>query len=141
MFHLVTVVSTETVEEEFVAEGWVNAQGLITFTGLGEGTYTITELVAPDGYNKLEDSITVVISSNAGSLTITEGTETVTWTATVDGEDATVTDGVVKFDVENTSGSTLPETGGIGTTLFYVFGGIMVLGAAVLLVTKKRMTA
>ena len=43
------------------------------------------------------------------------------------------------FDIENKSGATLPETGGIGTTLFYVIGGLLVVGAGVLLVTKKRM--
>lgn len=43
------------------------------------------------------------------------------------------------FEIENKSGATLPETGGIGTTLFYVIGGLLVVGAGVLLVTKKRM--
>ena len=43
------------------------------------------------------------------------------------------------FEIENKSGATLPETGGIGTTLFYVIGALLVVGAGVLLVTKKRM--
>ena len=140
----VDVVSTETITVPFVAEGWVNADGVITFTGLGEGTYTITELVAPDGYNELEAPIVVIISSSTdlANLKIVDGDEEIEWGATVDGEEATINeDGVVEIEVKNYSGSTLPETGGIGTTLFYVFGGIMVLGAAVLLVTKKRMNA
>ena len=45
----------------------------------------------------------------------------------------------MNFDIANNSGATLPETGGIGTTLFYVIGGLLVVGAGVLLVTKKRM--
>ena len=45
----------------------------------------------------------------------------------------------MNFDIANKSGATLPETGGIGTTLFYVIGGLLVVGAGVLLVTKKRM--
>lgn len=139
-YNKIEVVSTETITTPFVAEGWVDASGVITFTGLGAGTYTITELEAPNGYNKLENPITVVITSNVADLIISDGSEQVTWTATVDDEEATVNAGKVEFKVENTSGSTLPETGGIGTTLFYVFGTIMVLGAAVLLITKKRMS-
>ena len=52
-----------------------------------------------------------------------------------------VSTGAVSADIENNTGSTLPETGGMGTTIFYVVGSILVLGAVVLLVTKKRMGA
>lgn len=137
-YQKVEVVTTETVKENFVAEGWVDQNGVITFTGLGAGTYTITELVAPDGYNKLTTPITVVISATVPEE-IVEGSEKVTWTATVNGTSATVNNGVVEYTVENNAGSTLPETGGMGTTLFYIVGGIMVAAAAVLLVTKRRM--
>ena len=51
------------------------------------------------------------------------------------------TDGIIKITVENTSGSTLPETGGMGTTMFYAVGAVLVLAAVVLLVTKRRMRA
>ena len=137
----IEVVSTETVETPFVAEGWVNAEGVLTFTGLGEGTYTITEIVAPNGYNLLTAPIVVVIDSNAETIEAPIATTTVTWTATVDGNEATVNNGVVELVVENISGSTLPETGGMGTTLFYIVGGIMMMAALVLLVTKRRMSA
>ncbi len=135
----IEVVSTETVQTPFVAEGWVNENGVLTFTGLGEGTYTITEIIAPAGYNLLTAPITVVITSNAAEITDPTAATTVTWSATVDGEDATVNNGVVELTVENVSGSTLPETGGMGTTLFYVVGSILVLAAVILLVTKRRM--
>ena len=63
-------------------------------------------------------------------------------TLTVDTADAVtgvLETGIVSTNVENNSGAQLPETGGMGTTLFYVLGGILVLSAGVLLVTKKRM--
>lgn len=50
-------------------------------------------------------------------------------------------EGSLSADVVNKSGSTLPTTGGMGTTIFYVVGSILVLGAAILLITKKRMSA
>ena len=131
----IEVVSTETVKTPFVAEGWVNADGVLTFTGLGEGEYTITEIKAPAGYNLLTEPIIVKITSNAAEIVAPEANTTVTWTA----ENATVNNGVIELTVENVSGSTLPETGGMGTTLFYVLGSIMVLAAVVLLVTKRRM--
>lgn len=137
----IEVVSTETIQAPFVAEGWVNADGVLTFTGLDEGTYTITELVAPAGYNLLTAPITVVITSNAAQIQDPTAATTVEWSATVDGQEATVNSGVVELTVENTSGSTLPETGGIGTTVFYILGSALTLGAVVLLVTKRRMNA
>lgn len=136
----IEVVSTETIKTPFVAEGWVDANGVLTFTGLGEGTYTITEIVAPAGYNLLTAPITVVITSNAADINDPTVATIVTWSATVDETEATINNGVVELTVENISGSTLPETGGMGTTLFYILGAVMVLAAVVLLVTKKRMT-
>ena len=64
---------------------------------------------------------------------------TITPTKGDDGKTLTLTPVTAK--VENKSGSELPETGGMGTTIFYVLGSILVLGAAVLLITKKRMNA
>jgi len=58
---------------------------------------------------------------------------------TVDGEE--LGDGVYKFDVVNNAGAVLPSTGGIGTTIFYVIGSLLVIGAGVVLVTRRRMDA
>lgn len=123
-----TVTQDTTDIENITAEGYVDANGVITFTGLGVGTYTITELVAPDGYNLLTEAITVVVDFD---------TVEKVFTATVRGDKVDVVDGVIAFDVINNAGTVLPGTGGIGTTIFYVVGGLLVVAAAVLLVTKK----
>ena len=129
----IEVVTKDTsAVENIVAEGYVDENGVMTFTGLGEGEYTITELVAPNGYNLLTAPIVV-------NVTFDEVNKV--FTATVDGEDAEVIDGVISFDVVNNEGSVLPGTGGIGTTIFYVLGAILLVGAAVLLISKKLASA
>lgn len=100
-----------------------NAQGKIDIAGLDADTYYLRETVAPAGYNKLAEDVEVTITPTKGN----------------DGKTLTLTPVTAK--VENKSGSELPETGGMGTTIFYVLGSILVLGAAVLLITKKRMNA
>ena len=106
------------------------ASGNIQFEGLDAGTYYLEETTAPTGYNKLTAPITVVISS-----TLPTAGGTASYTVTADG--ATTTDYTVR--VENKAGTELPSTGGIGTTIFYVIGGGLMVAAIVLLVTKKRM--
>ena len=106
--------------------------GMFNIHGLDEGTYTLTETAVPDGYNKAAD-ITV---------TITVNTETGHFEATTGGKahvDLTITNG--DNIIVNEKGATLPSTGGIGTTIFYVAGSLMVLAAAILLITKRRMGA
>ncbi len=94
--------------------------GKATISGLDAGTYTLTETAAPNGYNKLTETITVVIDEK-GNVTVND-------------EDATT------LQVVNQAGTTLPGTGGMGTTIFYVVGVVLMAGAAVLLITKKRMS-
>ena len=97
--------------------------GKVNIYGLAGKTYTLTETKAPDGYNKLVTSETVNLA---------DGSKT----------HATIVDSVYKDGgvvVENHAGTVLPSTGGMGTTLFYVIGGDLMVAAVVLLVTKKRM--
>lgn len=96
--------------------------GKFTIQGLGAGTYYLTEIKQPDGYNKLAKSVKVEIDVN-GAIT-------------VDGNLITGVDKLVK--VENKTGTVLPSTGGAGTTMIYLIGGALVLGSGVVLVTKRR---
>ena len=136
-------------EEDFSAEGYVNKNGVLTFKGLSEGDYTIKEVVAPDGYNILDTEIKISIDWTEP----TENETTCSWTVQkimkdpTTGKDVTETldvdnnTSLFDFYVVNNRGSLLPSTGGIGTTIFYVVGGLLVAGAGILLVTKKRMSA
>lgn len=104
--------------------------GMIAVEGLDADTYYLEETKAPGGYNKLAGPVEVEISH-----TVTDEGVHMTHTLKQD------TTNVEKVEIENKSGTELPETGGIGTTIFYVLGSILVIGAVVLLITKKRMNA
>ncbi len=119
--------------------GEVKGEDLTTFvwTGLDEGTYTLKETATPVGYNTIED-IVFTITCNEPE-TVNTVADKATWTS--DNDDIDFADGTFKTTVVNTTGLVLPETGGIGTTIFYIVGGLLVLGAAVLLITKKRVSA
>ena len=124
---------TGWVDSEAAAAAVVTpASGNIKLEGLDAGTYYLEETKAPTGYNKLSDPITVEIRSTLPDP-VTGGTAS--YTVTYGGE--TAKDGVVR--VENKTGTVLPSTGGMGTTIFYVVGGGLMVAAIVLLVTKKRM--
>lgn len=129
-YELITVVNKTTEKTNIVTEAWVDENGIITFEGLGEGTFTITEMEAPEGYNKLTNPITIVISFNKNG--------TPKWTATQNGNPMELEGNLFAFEVVNKAGATLPTTGGMGTTLFYVVGAVLVMAAVVLLITKKR---
>ena len=113
-----------------------------TFSGLDDGKYRLTETKTPAGYNTIEPiefTITAehdVLSDNP-ALTSLSGNATtgeITFTSST-------TEGSLSADVVNKAGSTLPETGGMGTTIFYILGGLLVLFAVVFLVSKKRMSS
>lgn len=101
--------------------------GEVTIKGLGNGTYYLEETKAPDGYNKLTARIGVTIDN--ANLTNTPSSNN---TYTKEADDTGV-------QVINETGNLLPSTGGMGTTIFYILGGILVIGAGVLLVTRKRL--
>lgn len=98
--------------------------GNVKIKGLANGTYWLEETKAPEGYNALTARQSFEIkNANLDAIVTTD-----TWTS----------DGV---HVINQTGSVLPSTGGVGTTIFYALGGLMFVGALVLLVTNKRMKA
>ena len=121
-----------------------DATGLFKVIGLDDGTYFLKETLAPSGYNTLSEPIKLVISADTtnGQNGFGNTTELTTIDVTVDNGTRTsgnVANGTVSIDVKNNRGTTLPGTGGIGTTIFYVIGGGLMVAAAILLITKKRM--
>ena len=132
----VKVDNTLTSAEGINNIGYTKApNGYLSFAGLDAGEYTITELEAPEGYNKLPDTITVTLSAQYNA-----NDNRFVWTCkmgntTVDSQ----IDGCYHFQVANNKGATLPGTGGMGTTIFYVVGGLLIVCAGALLVTKIRM--
>lgn len=100
--------------------GNVITAGDVKIFGLDAGTYYLEETKAPGGYNMLTEPYKFELSAKDE-----------------------YTDGICTspVKVENSAGTTLPETGGIGTTVFYVVGGILAAGALVLLAARKRMSA
>ena len=110
----------------------VMTAGDITINGLDDATvYYLYETKAPAGYNRLTAAVRFEITATYSDA----GDNCTSVTATVNND----VQSSVSVNVRNNKGSTLPSTGGIGTTLFYVIGGVLMAVAAVLLVTKKRM--
>ena len=107
----------------------------------GSLDYYLHETKAPTGYNKLFTDVEVRLVPGYDP-TVTDLAYLVTLDYEVDGQAGVgnITDGSIDVEVINDRGATLPSTGGIGTTIFYVAGSILVLCAVVLLVTKKRMS-
>ena len=113
-------------ENGTVTEIETDATGKFIIVGLDEGAYKLHETEAPAGYNKLAADLDVVITSEYKDAELK---------ATYEINDATP----ATIEVENKTGGLLPETGGIGTTIFYVVGGLLMAAAFILLVSKKRM--
>ncbi len=146
-FKKIETVTQETEKTNINTIGYTDANGVLTFAGLGAGRYTIEERKAPDGYNLLKTPIIIEIKWEKES----ETSEKMVLKAY---EVQNNTDGTEKlvplnkdnethlwyFTVVNKSGTQLPSTGGVGTTMFYVIGSLLVVGAVVLLITKKRLS-
>ena len=143
------VTEYEAGTEQVFMQGTSDQDGKIVFKGPGAGTYTLTEVVTPTGYNTADPIRFTVTITVPG--TISTGDESATFSVTNANPAGSVTvkadtagnftTGVYQTDVIDKSGSTLPSTGGMGTTIFYVLGAILVIGAAVVLVTRRRMKA
>lgn len=104
--------------------------GFSEIQGLKAGTYYLEEVQAPAGFNKIAGRIAITINDNG--------------VATIDNKEGSLVvdnDGTRAFAIVNNTGAELPSTGGIGTTIFYVVGGILMLGAAVILVTRKKVSS
>lgn len=115
-----------------------NATSTVAVEGLDAGTYFLKETATPVGFNGLTSDVEVQIDSSCNALS--GATYTVKYKmANANDEDFTDTDDEKVVPIENNRGTTLPGTGGIGTTIFYVVGGGLMVAAAILLITKKRM--
>lgn len=124
-----------------------DADGTFKIAGLDDGTYHLLEIKAPNGYNLLEDPVELVITATTANGQNWNGiaADALTGlTIAVDNgaaQNGDLDTGIVNVTVENNQGATLPETGGMGTTLFYIIGGLLVVGAGILLVVRIRMKA
>ena len=108
--------------ETGITEITTDETGAFTIEGLDSDTYYLIEKTAPAGYNTLKEPVTITISSDGKVNVTTENPN-----------------GVDTVKVLNQTGTELPSTGGMGTTIFYVLGGVLMAGAFVLLVVRKRM--
>lgn len=123
-----------------------------TISGLAAGSYTLTETEAPEGYNKLGKALSITIEETTtekngedwvSSATITTklGDGTQQATGLNDGDSDGILDNTTSHvvNIRNNAGSELPSTGGVGTTIFYIVGGVLVLAALVFLIARRRM--
>ena len=115
-------------------KAFVDSNGKATFTHLTVGQYKLEETVVPSGYNKAP-ILEFVVSFDE---------ESKTWTVTdKDGKETPVqvdeNTGKLTLTIENNQGFEMPATGGMGTKLFYVIGAVLLLGAGILLVARRRM--
>ena len=122
------VVNPESTTTEFESVKSIDVEGYnLRVNGLAEGTYYLVETKAPDGFNKLTAPIVIKITKS------TTGNE----------EDWTLSKNDVKeedkiIDVENSTGSMLPSTGGMGTIAFTVVAALLVLGVAVSFIRDRK---
>jgi len=130
----------KNAEGAYVVVGEIVAGETTEFvwTGLSEGDYKLSETTTPAGYNTIKDIEFTITCTEP--KTVAAATDEAAWTDDSDAISDT-DEGTFEGTIVNKTGSLLPETGGIGTTIFYIVGLVLMLGAAILLITKKRMTA
>ena len=116
-----------------------NTQGHIVVKGLEDDAYSLTEIATDKGYVLLKDSVKIVIKTAENGRCEECGAKLLTASATVNGKDASMTDGnaIVALTVVNNPGFDLPKTGGYGTWMFTI-GGVALLGAAAFIVIRSR---
>lgn len=122
------VVNPESTTTEFESVKSIDVEGYnLRVNGLAEGTYYLVETKAPDGFNKLTAPIVIKITKSTD-------TDVNKWTISKDG--TVETDKII--DVENSTGSILPSTGGMGTIAFTVVAALLVLGVAVSFIRDRK---
>ena len=116
-----------------------NSSGHIVVKGLEDDAYSLTEIATDKGYVLLKDSVKIVIKTAENGQCEKCGAKLLTASATVNGKDASMTDGnaIVPLTVINNPGFDLPKTGGYGTWMFTI-GGVALLGAAAFIVIRSR---
>lgn len=122
-----TKAVTWVADKADATEVTTDDKGAARFDGLQAGTYYLEETAAPAGYNQLTKDITIVLKE--------DGSATINGASSTPGADRSLTAGVA-----NSTGTMLPETGGIGTVIFVALGALAVICAGVFLVTNKRMS-
>ncbi len=148
-----TVASYDPNSTTESAELSTDENGKLYIIGLASDVeLTVTEFKAPDGYNKLTESKKLKPQILTKEIFVTSGERHYDEDGNLVSESSTATTSktveknlsdldVAALEIVNQKGTLLPSTGGIGTTIFYVVGGILVVAAGILLVTKKRMSA
>lgn len=128
------------------AAGIADENGILEFKGLGAGTYTITEIAAPDGYNLLKDPITVTLAARVPE-TVASADDAAEWRYTLESgkteEEILQTgnqadEGIVSLEVKNEKGALLPSTGGMGTGLFYLGGALLMMAGGLLFFRGRK---
>ena len=161
-FGLYTDAACTTLYTNAVFNGEVttDGNGLMEINGLDVGTYYLKEISAPSGYIKDPNPHTISIEAVIETETFTEKVDNKdvtydmpvlkSYTITVDGNESSytmtlngpeissVTPGDSSTEIVNTKGVELPSTGGMGSTLFYIGGAVLVLGAVVVMITRRR---
>lgn len=117
----------------------VDDSGYLKFTGLNAGEYTLTETKTPDGYNTIDPINFKINASVKANTSTTETGGDIVWSSTEPSKIVlNETNGTFTTTIKNTKGTLLPSTGGIGTRIFYIVGGILMVSAGIVLVTKAR---
>ena len=122
------------------------ADGKFKVSGIDDGTYTAVEIQAPKGYSLAQDTEITMTATYLEDRQMWDGIDKdalINFSYSINGGQSitpqTLPYGTAKATIVDMKGTVLPSTGGIGTTIFYVLGGILVAGAGILLITKKRM--
>ena len=134
-------LDTDSGENSYVMS--TSDDGTLNISGLKPGKYYLYETKAPDGYNRRTTAIPIEIQATVTKDSVTKleinadneketNSDSLKWTA---GDTST---GIVSATITNSASSLLPSTGGMGTKLFYVIGGLLMAGAVIVLVIKKR---